>query len=298
MAAQFPSMAESFPRKRRGNPPLLLAGFLMLAALFALANPWNGVEDRVWPWELFGSGDTPLRTQVLAGLWALTALLAGLLSLGGPARLRALALLCLTSVLVLASAQEAEETERGVFALASDAQAWKWILAAGLLGAGLWLGRTPLVSRGLPLVGGLLVVWMFVCTYEQAHDGSASTQLGLFIREWRLLATEPADIGGRWPIFAAQNVLLLASLFAFGVSVGVRWKAVTLVLFCLLALALATLGLAPYWERPSGVEAPPLYAEALRGLMRSGWFLWLVGVFALVDLMRTRPGMDELEVGL
>jgi len=280
---------------------LLLTGSLMILTVFLLANPGFGVRSKDWPWEAFFGADVAnqpggLRTIAITGLWLLTALWAFLFSFRGPMRLRAMGLATFTALLLLLCDQGG-----GPFPLVTVACIT--LLPVVLLGAGLWLARKPQTrgtGRFLAGAGSFLIAWVFI-----------SGQQG-----WSPLVTLPAyqellqDVGGSWKEHFApptifwrallpQSLVLLSAAFGILVALGVSLRRTTTVVFFLLlvgvwmpAAASALTGDMP----PIDGSAPE--TDLVSSLLGAGTLLWLLAVLALADLVRSRPGQDELEFGL
>ena len=297
--------------RRRRDPPtatlnraptLLVTGSLMILAVFALANPWLGARSEDWPWKAFFGQDVAqqsggLRTMATTGLWLLTALWAVLLALRGPIRLRALGLCTFTALLTLVCAQGG-----GPFPL--EGMELTALLPVVLLGSGLWLARsrwTRGTGQFLAGAGGLLIAWVLSsgsAGRPLVHLGSYQILLQDLHQNWQSGAAPPVLF---WHSFLPQSLVLLCAAFGLLVALGISMRRTTTVFFFLLLAGVWMPGIARAFSGvgPDGsiVESGSL-ATLLGTLGLADSLLWLLSVFAVADLVRSRPGQDELEFGL
>lgn len=298
-----PEDADPSPRglSRPGRSPVLLVtGALMILTLFVLANPWFGVRTKDWPWEAFFGANVAaqpggLRTIALTSLWLLTGLWAFLFSLRGPVRLRAMGLATFSTLLLLLCDQGG-----GPFPLVTVTA--MSLIPVVLLGAGLWLARSPRAhgtSRFLAGCGAFLVGWALISGWGVSPNVSLGAYQGLLDdvgSSWKEHFAPPEMF---WRALLPQSLILLSAAFGVLVALGLSLRRTTTLVFFLL---LVGVWMPPVAAALSGNASTPegaaLAGDVMGSLLGAGTLLWLLAVFSVADLVLSRPGQDELEFGL
>ncbi len=268
---------------------LLVAGILMLLALFLYANPRFGVE-RSWPWEYFSRAGS-LEVQVRLVVWALLGLWGVLTALIPSFDHRSLLTLGLGTLgLILATATDPA-------GLGIDLpRSLPWMAGATVMAAGFALvlhERFGLATRLLLLAGGLVFVWLAVGRFTA--DTADVIRLEDDVAQL-LGGTLPAPQSGPiylWGTLAPQIATLLAGVLALLIGMGVRarplaWIGGVVLMAAMLLPAATSMGNSLEGQAFSlGVLGIALLDGLQSALLQGGVALWLIASLATADLVRT-----------
>lgn len=269
------------------SPALVTSGALMLAAGLLLANPYAGITDTRWPWDIILAQPTRLVSMNWV-LWFTSALLAVLLGLTRTRGLRAPLLTGLAFTLaVTCHSQQA--------GLSIQQHGLAWFTGVVVLSAGFFLGsdgRHPRGARALTALGGLVVLWSMLTSFEQGADSRFGARLVILVEDlWTRLsqgvvpdAAEGYDIQ-LW----AYGCAVAAGALGVLALVGVRGTLISrlgflLVLLCFLIPTFSALG-----REASGAHGFTwtLFAQrTTEVLIHTGLALLLLSAGALADLAR------------
>jgi len=278
--------------------PLLLTSACMILAVFGLANPAFGVLESAWPWEGFLGGDATPRVTAVVGLWLVTALWVLLFSFAGPPRLRALGAVALGTLLVIECSLGGSPVSVSTLRLGT-------LVALITLGAGLWLARDSghVGTRSLAGIGAFLGIWIAAATFETGAAGQS-----LLAAYGTQMETLFQDLNGTWALpdylwdtLLPQTLILFAAAFGLLVSFGTRMPRTSTVVFFLLLAALLVPGVVEaFAEQRSAADAPEqasvsmgVFERLLTQLFERGVLLWMLGAFALADLVRSLCRADD-----
>lgn len=161
-----PPLPASRPPAVTTSPALAVTGFLMVLALFLIANRISGLDARLpaWPWEVFSEGGHSLASRTLALLWGVTGLGLILLSFSSNWRIRTAFGLGMAAFLLV-------ECTQGSAGLTSEVYNLNQLLPMVLLGGGLLLARRPgMESRGriVGVLGGLSLIIALAIGFTEA----------------------------------------------------------------------------------------------------------------------------------
>ncbi len=284
---------------RVGGVGLVVAGLLMVAALFLYANPSFGVKAARWPWEHWStSGSLARQTDIV--LWVLVAALGLAVGLGAAGRRAAGVLLALALFLAVRCYSQSA-------AFRIDKLRLSWMLAATFLGAGAALvaprrGEGGAPARALLACGALGIVAIYAAYV--APDGHWGFEYirGEFRGFWEAVRGDGADRDKAWEAlwtrvlpmtFQIASVVLALMLAALprGAPPGVRRPLAVVCFACLLLTWVESLGAQVWqgWDRvkgPGGVHEGAQIVGAT--VLDGGLALWLIASFALVAASRAR----------
>jgi len=268
-------------------PGLAVTGLLMLLTILLMSNPFFGVKEELWPWEMFAQGMASVLVKVLFGIWVLTGFWCILLALIGPPRLRALVATALWAVLLI-------EGTGGNAGFTVEVFNFNNMATMISLGTGLWLARGP-ATRGLGRLlagaGALLLLWAMVSGFpaaESARSGDTSQlqhyvqEMGALLRTGTPHSTAPNYL---WWTLLPQTLILLGATAGLLSALGLTRRLFLTVSFYVLLAGLlmpavvgATLMLYEHGGTRDVVE------QITVNFVSHGLLLWLLGVFALSDL--------------
>ncbi|MHC5010292.1 MAG: hypothetical protein ACYTG6_04985 [Planctomycetota bacterium] len=283
----------------KGPPPgvswgLFVAGLVMVGSAFLLANPSFGVNAQAWPWELFRTSESLLLkcTFVLwtaLGIWAvITSLLPG-------ARGRSVVIVAIGAfLLMLCSAS----TEAG-FTI-TDEQPLPWMMGIIALAAGLELvrrGRSGVAARSLAFIGGLAILWFHARGFQPyAGSNTDICQLEILSRDLiSLVGGELLDVRPeyKWEILAKYWAIVAACLVGWVMALGWKNRLFALIGLLLLYVGLLLPGFVSGGRAMSDAFSWRLLADTVTAqgaavLVTHGLALWLLGMFAVADLVGPR----------
>lgn len=270
----------------RVSPPLAVTGLLMLATLFVAANPWFGIRERLWPWEMLAQSRHSLLIEAVLGLWAVTGFWCLGMAFTQSVTVRALGAASLGSVLLI-------EATGGFGGMTVEDFNLNKMVPMILLGGGLLVARDP-PTRGLGRIlaggGAALLIWGLATGFP---EGSTDSQLVVFLQELGLALKDPSHDFGRlnhiWWAVIPQTLILIASaggLLALG---GLTQRTLLVAAFVALVLGVFSPGIA-------GAVLDVLAGGGFRAVMEQfsgamvghGGLLWMLGVFTIQDLGKVR----------
>lgn len=269
------------------SPALVTSGALMLAAGLILANPYAGITDTRWPWDIILASPWRL-VSVNWMLWFATALLAVVLGLLGPQRLRAplLTALALTLVFTCHSQQAG---------LAIEQHGLSWFVGSAVLSAGFFLGsdgRHARSARALTALGGLVSLWALLASFEQAADGRFGARLLILVGDLKqriVAGVVPDAVEGYDIELWAYGCAVLAATLGLLSLVGVRGTLVSRIGFLLMLLCFLIPTFSALGREASGTYGFTWSLVASRStelLIHTGLALLLLCAAALADLAR------------
>lgn len=268
------------------SPPLAVTGVLMLAALFAVANPAFGIREQSWPWEFLAEGHHSLRVVVTLYMWTALAFWCVGMAFSGAPRVRALGTAMVAAPLLI----QACSTTAG---LAIEYHNLNKMVPLVLLGGGLLVAREP-TTRGLGSLlagsGALLLLWALASGFAPDRGGS---QLVVFFEELGTAVKDPSHDFGRknhlWWSILPQTLMLLAALGGLLAAVGVRSRLMLTIAFWVLLAGIIAPGVAGsilYLLEGAGISS--VLDQAYSVLIGHGALLWMLGVFTLQDFGKVR----------
>jgi hypothetical protein len=270
---------------RQTSAALIVAGVLMIAAGFLLANPYRGATDTRWPWQILAQSWGE-RGSLNWTLWFLAALLAIVLGSLPLRRFRAPVLFSLAMLLTInCCARNA--------GLAITQVTLGWFAGLSLLMAGFLLGaqgRAPTAARSLASLGGLLVLWTLASSFGSVDEGPLESHLVVLVRD-SITRLGQGTVPGARPNYDidlwSHAAIILASLVAVLGWLGLRGSLVAvsgllLVLVYFLVPTFDKLG----QQVGSGLDTRTVFFTLSEVLIHTGLALGVFTAAAAADLTR------------
>jgi hypothetical protein len=173
-----------------------------------------------------------------------------------------------------------------------------WMIAIIALSAGLDLasrGHASLSARALALIGGLGLVWYHAKAFPAGETGS---QLDILVGDAiRLFQGGLGDVReGYYAMLGGYWCFLIAALIGVLMALGLRKRIVSLIGFLLVLIGLLVPSfVALGQELGEGVTFDTARTIVLNrasvALVGNGVALWLLGVYATSDLVRSREAV-------
>ncbi len=272
-------------RLSEASPALGIAGTLMVAAGLLLANPFFGVADSRWPWQILAAEPTRINSANWM-LWFLTGLAALGLGVTDTRRLRAPLLLGLTLVLAVTCHSQ-------VAGLVVVSNGLAFFAGAAALLAGFQLGadgRSPRSALLYALLGALLVLWALAASFGDLGSGRTGSSLVVLVEDFVTrvrLGSVPDAVPNYDDLLWSYASILGASALGLLGLLGLRGSLISrmgiaLVLLCFLVPTFSGLGR----DLSASFDLARVAGRASEVLIGAGLALTLLAAATLADLAR------------
>lgn len=267
-------------------PSLVVGGVMMLLTVFLVANPWFGVVERLWPWEMSARGLHDPLIQTVLYIWIATALWILILGLTRAQRVRSVGAATLVAVLLV------ECTGRGG-GFVIDLYNLNQVLPMAGLGAGFLIARrrnTRGLGRIVTGISSLVLIWVLASTFVEEGTVLQITShwrdLQLVAADWNHEFARPNHV---WWTLIPRSLVILAALAGLLVLLGVTQRHYLMGGFVLLLLGVIfPFGVGSVLLLEDGGGMDLVVQQLAQSLMSHGVALWYVSVFVIFDLARER----------
>ncbi len=286
MRRSRPPAVEASPlTPTRVSPALAVTGFLMLVTIFLMANPWFGVKESVWPWEALVLGQSGALLEVILVTWVVTAFWCLLTAFTEARYLRGLVTTALAAVLLV-------ECSGGGGGFVIEDYNFNNMLPMIALGAGFLLARRE-ATRGVGTLlagaGGALLIWALAIGFT-----NSTSRLESYFTDMGIVLADPGHefpemLHHFWWNLLPQTLVLVAAALGLLAACGLRHRHVLRAAFIILLAGIVlpmAVGVTLTIKESAG--ARDILGQVTNNMVGHGLMLWMLGVFALSDLVLSR----------